>query len=168
MCLTYIEYAIIVAMDDIDVSPLTDDEEMTIWDIYEDWLNDHRDDDLLRFKIDSLIHSQIQSIATNLVTVGEWEVACVMLHLRNGTRRYTEVACRQAKDGSIRVFAATKSRGVTDVDCPCVPVMFRADGWSEVMPPHWSLIGLNMESLQEVFERSRSQCPKRSTVGHGF
>ena len=164
MCLTYIEYAIVIAMDGID-PPLRDDEP-TLWSFYEDWLFDHPDDDSLRFYIDSLVHSQIQSIKTNFVTVGEWNIACVLLHLRNGKRRYSEVACRQLDDGSIRVFAATKSRKVPNIECPCLPVMFRADGWSEVTPPNWSLIGLNRESLQEVFDRSRSQCPKRSNVGH--
>lgn len=159
MCLTYIEYAIVIAMDGID-PPLCDDEP-TLWDYYEDWLL--TDDEDLRSKIDSLIHSQIQSIKTNFVTVGEWNIACVMLYLRNGSCRYTEVACCQSDDGSIRVFAAAKRRGVPDIDCPCVPVMFRADGWDPKMPENWSLIGLNSESLQEVF--ASLECPKRPTVG---
>lgn len=166
MCLSYIEYAIIIAMDGIDVSSLRKRKGKGLWEIYEDRLIYHPDDQALRFKIDSILHEHIQSIATNLVTVGEWKIACVLLCLHNGKRRYSEVACRQLDDGSIRVFAATKSRKIPNIECPCLPVMFRADGWSEVTPPNWSLIGLNRESLQEVFDRSRSQCPKRSNVGH--
>lgn len=97
MPLSYIEEAIIITIDDIS-------ENESLWELFEDR---HTDESIRRY-IDSFIHQHILSISTNLVTIGTWNVSCIMIHLADGTRRYSEIACQVREDGELRAFAAAK------------------------------------------------------------
>jgi hypothetical protein len=129
MYLSYLTHAMILSLDAYT------ERKHHLWDLLQEDVNNPI--------LDALINDRIKDVTLNLVTLNEWAIACVLIRMTDGNRRYLEIASYLDGIHAPLVFLAAKQGSVDEV-CPSQPIIFESDSFAF---PRCGIMGLSFDTL---------------------